>query len=184
MPQNPEPLAIELTTSSCRTGDGGRANMQGFLTIVDRPEFWFSETSTLAFACCFLQERKETRFLATEVLIHLIEKRKLDLALFAKKLTFLISNKYGVLMRCIDALVAIKDISPLYNNVLFTILDTMLGQLKIADKLPLNFKKLLEHYLDMMVKTGGKPSTDTLTFLLQWQDTASLKNLIKQIAKP
>lgn len=184
MPQNPDPLAIRLIISSCQHADAGRSDMQGFLSIVDRPEFWFSETSTLTFACCFLQERKETRFLASEVLIHLIEKRKLDLALFAEKLAFLISGKYGVLMRCVEALVAIKDISPLYNNVLFTILDTMLGQLKIAEKLPLNFKKLLEHYLDIMVKTGQKPSAPTLAFLAQWQDNASLKNLIKQIAKP
>lgn len=184
MPQNPEPLAIKLTTSSCRNAEFGRANMQGFLTIVGRPEFWFSETSTLAFACCFFQERKEIRFLASEVLIHVIEKRKLDLSLFAEKLAFLISGKYGVLMRCIDALMAIKDISPLYNHVLFKILDTMLGQLKIADKLPLNFKKLLEHYLDVLVKTGEKPSAATLAFLAPRHDNASLKNLIKQIAKP
>lgn len=181
MPQNPEPLSIRLAISSCQNGDFGRSDMQGFLRIVDRPEFWFSDASMLVFACCFLLERKETRFLATEVLIQLIEKRKLDLGLFGEKLAFLISGKYGVLLRAIDALVAIKDVSPIHNTALFMILNTVLTTLKIEEKLPLNFKKLLEHYLDILVKTTQKPADAAQAFLKKWQDNPSIKHLVKQI---
>ena len=180
MPQNPEPLSIRLAISSCQNGDFGRSDMQGFLRIVDRPEFWFSDASMLVFACCFLQEKKETRFLATEVLIHLIENRKLDLGLFGEKLAFLISGKYGVLLRCVDALAAIKDVSPIHNTALFMILNTILANLKIEEKLPLNFKKLLEHYLDILVKTAQHPTDTAQAFLKKWQDIPSVKNLIKQ----
>lgn len=184
MPQNPEPLAVRLLASVCKHSSDDSNALKGFLNLLYRPEFCFSDPVFLVFACSFFQEKKETRLLATEVLIHLIEQRKLDLTAFGEKIARLISEKYGALLRCIDALAAIKDVSPLHNAALAMLLDTVFENLQIADKLPLNFKKLLEHYLDMLVKTNQKPAEAAQAFLLQWQNVSSIKNLIKQIVKP
>jgi hypothetical protein len=61
------------------------------------------------------------------------------------------------------------------------ILNTLLSKLNVEEKLPLNFKKLLEHYLDILVKTAQKPADAAQAFLKKWQDNASIKNLVKQI---
>ncbi|HOY20851.1 MAG TPA: DUF6493 family protein [Haliscomenobacter sp.] len=181
MPQNPEPLALRLAASACKHTDYSSTELKGFLDIVNRPEFWFSELTTLVFACCFFQEKKDTRFMATEVLINSIEQRKLDVSIFGEKIAFLISGKYGALLRCIDALAAIKDVSAGHNLALFMILDTVFKNLNIQEKLPTNFKKLVEHYLDVTAKTQQQPSPEARAFFTKWKENASLKNLIKQI---
>lgn len=183
MPQNPEPLAFRLLTMSCTNSSDDTSGLKGFLSLLYRPEFWFSDPTYLVFATCFFQEKKDTRLLATEVLIHLIEQRKLDLDAFGEKIARLISEKYGVLLRCIDALMAIKDVSPLHNTALFMILDAVFKNLHIVDKLPANFKKLLENYLDMLVKTKRKPSPEAQLFLQKWQANTTLKKLINEVLK-
>lgn len=183
MPQNPEPLALRLAASACKHADHSSIELKGYLDIVNRPEFWFSELTTLVFACSFFQEKKDIRFMATEVLINLIEQKKLDAHFFGEKAAFLISGKYGVLLRFIDALVAIKDVSPLHNAALFQILDAVVRNLNIQEKLPTNFKKLVEHYLDVMTKTQQQPSPEALGFFVQWKENASIKNLVKQLVK-
>ena len=119
--------------------------------------------------------------MSTEVLINSIEQRKLDVTVFGEKIAFLISGKYGALLRCIDALAAIKDVSAGHNLALFMILDAVFKNLNIQEKLPTNFKKLVEHYLDVTAKTQQQPSPEARAFFTKWKENASLKNLIKQI---
>lgn len=183
MPQNPEPLAFRLLKTSCASANGGGNDLLGFLQLTTRPEFWFSDITMLVFACCFFQENKEVRFTASEVLLQQVEAKSLNVAIFGQKIALLMTEKYGVLSRCIDALLALRDISPLHNSALFMLLDSLFQHLNFQDKLPTNFKKLVENYIDMMAKTQEKPSQSALNFLKKWKEVPSLKGLLKAIIK-
>ncbi|WP_409416022.1 DUF6493 family protein [Flavobacterium sp. PS2] len=182
MPQNGDALAITLL-HNCGTGDGAKPDLKGFLDIINRPEFQFSDTTLLLYACSFFQEKKDIRLMASEVLINLVEKQAIDMELFAQKLAFLASGKYGVFLRLVDGLIAIKDVSPLHNDALLKLFNSFFENLDLKDKLPTNFKKIIENYLDVLTKTNQKPSSKAIVFFEQWKDNASLKSLIKQILK-
>ena len=181
MPQNNDPLACQLLEESCNVTDGTNNELKGFLTIVNQSGFEFSDTSLLVFCCCFFQEKKEIRLLATEVLINLIENKSIDIVLFAEKASYLISNKYGVLLRFIEAVVALKDISALHNSALFLLLDGIFKNIKVDEKLPTNFKKMVEIYADILLKTNQKPAEEAKLFFEKLQENNALKALIKQI---
>jgi hypothetical protein len=181
MPQNGETLGLNLLAFACKKADAAANDIKSFLNIVNRPEFWFSDITTLVFACCFFQEKKDIRFMTTEVLIHLIEAKKINAMQLSEKLAFLINGKYGVLLRFIDVLMGIKDVSPLHNSALFIILDTVLKHVELGDKLPPNFKKLVEHYTDIIAKTGQKPSAEAINSFDKLGENTALKGLIQQI---
>ncbi|MBF7090784.1 WGR domain-containing protein [Flavobacterium sp. ALJ2] len=181
-PQNDDALAITLL-QNCGTGDGAKPDLKGFLDIINRPEFTFSNTSLLLYACCFFQEKKDIRLMASEVLINLVEKQTINMEVFAQKLAFLATEKYGVFLRMVDGLIAIKDVSPLHNDALLKLFNSFFENLDLKDKLPTSFKKIVENYLDVLTKTNQKPSPKATVFFEQWKDNASLKSLIKQILK-
>lgn len=181
-PQNDDALAITLL-QNCGTGDGSKPDLKGFLDIINRPEFTFSDTSLLLYACSFFQEKKDIRLMASEVLINLVEKQAVDMEVFAQKLAFLATGKYGVFLRMVDGLIAIKDVSPLHNDALVKLFNSFFENLDLKDKLPTSFKKIVENYLDVLTKTNQKPSPKATVFFDQWKDNASLKSLIKQILK-
>lgn len=181
MPQNNQPLAFLLLAKNCKTANGTNNELKGFLNITNMPGFKFDTTSLLVFACCFFQEKKEVRLLASEIIIYLIEKQNIDILLFSEKIAYLISNKYGVLLRLIDGIIGLKDISPLHNSALFLILDGIFKRIELKDKLPTNFKKLVENYLDVIAKTNQKPSIESIQFFEKHKENNSLKPLIKQL---
>lgn len=181
-PQNPDALALTLL-NNCRITDGSKPELRGFLDVMNRPEFRFSENALMLFAACFFQEKKDLRLLASETLINLIEKQILDIEKFSEKTAFLASEKYGAFARLTDGVIALKDISPLHNSALLQFFNTFFSNLNIKDKLPTNFKKMIENYVDILIKTNQKPSKKSIAFFEQWKDNASLKSLIKQILK-
>jgi predicted DNA-binding WGR domain protein len=181
MPQNNDSLAINLLDKSCRITDGTNNELKGFLNIVNHAGFQFSDTSLLLFSCCFFQEKKDIRLLASEVLINLVENQSIDISLFAEKSAYLISNKYGVLLRFIEAISALKDISVLNNSALFLLIDGIFENIELQEKLPTNFKKMVENYLDMMLKTNQKPAEATKAFFEKLKENKALKVLIKKI---
>lgn len=181
MPQNNEPLAYLLLAKNCKTADGTNNELKGFLNIINLPGFQFDITSMQVFACCFFQEKKDIRLLASEILINIVEKKNIDITLFSEKVAYLITNKYGVLLRLIDGIIALKDVSPLHNSALFLVLDGIFKQIELKDKLPTNFKKLVENYLDVIAKTNQKPSVESIQFFEKHKENNSLKPLIKQL---
>jgi hypothetical protein len=180
-PQNTESIAYNLLGTSCRHTSESSAALKGYLNVVNTPEFHFSDPTILAFACCFFQDKKDIRFLATEVLINVIQNQALETTVLGEKLAFLISNGYGVLLRAIDSIMAIKDVSPMHNSALMQILESFFQNVEFKEKLPTNFKKIVENYMDLLIKTNQKPSTKSLEFFEKWKENASLKALIKQI---
>ena len=180
-PQNPEPLAILMLQAACANTNGSSDGLEAYLDITDRPEFWFSENSMLVFACCFFHEKKNTRLMATEVLINHIQRRTINPEKFGATIARLISEKYGVVLRVVDSLAAVKDVSALHNSALQAILDNIFKQVKIKEKMPVNFKKLVEHYLDLLYKTRQPPSPETRKFFERWQENNAMKVLAKKI---
>ncbi|WP_115810082.1 DUF6493 family protein [Flavobacterium aquicola] len=181
MPQNNDPLACLLLEKCCHVTDGTNNELKGFLTIVNRSGFQFSDISLLVFACCFFQEKKDIRLLASEVLINLVEYQSIDIHSFAEKNAFLISNKYGVLLRLVESIITLKDISPLHNSALFLLLDGIFQNLELKEKLPVNFKKMVENYVDVLSKTNQKPTAKTKAFFEKLKENTALKALVKQI---
>ncbi|MFH6994439.1 DUF6493 family protein [Flavobacterium sp. FlaQc-48] len=181
-PQNSDALALTLL-NNCNIADGAKPELKGFLGVINRPEFRFSDISLLLFAVCFFQEKKDLRLMASEVLINLIEKQAIDVEKLAEKIALLSSEKYGVFVRMADALIAIKDVSPLHNSALLQLLNSFFANLDLKEKLPTNFKKIAEGYLDVLTKTNQKPSAKAILFFEQWKDHTALKSLIKQILK-
>lgn len=183
MPQNTDALSWFVLRSACAHASGGVQESKGFLNVINGKGFRFSDTSMLVFACMFFMDKKETRLMASEVLINLIEKRSIDIELFAVKLAYLASNKYGAFLRLIESISALKDVSALHNSAFVQLLEAIFKHLVLSDKLPVNFKKLVEHYIDILYKTQQEPAATSINFFERWKDNASLKGLIKQIIK-
>lgn len=181
-PQNPDALAMTLL-SNCTVPDGSKPELKGFLDVLNRPEMRFSDNVLFLFALCFFQEKKDLRLLASETLINLIEKQVIDIEKFAEKAAFTATGKYGAFSRLTDGIIALKDISPLCNSALLQFFNTFFARLEVNEKLPTNFKKMVENYVDVLIKTNQKPSEKAIAFFEQWKDNASLKSLIKQILK-
>lgn len=183
MPQNADSLACFLIQSSCAFPEGGGNELKGFLNVMNNGGFPFSDMIMLVFACTFFQSKKEVRLMAAEVLINLIEQKAVDLELLAKKLAYLASNKYGAFLRLADSIGTIKDVSALHNFAYLQLLEGVFKHLNISEKLPVNFKKLVEHYIDVLYKTNQQPSATSIAFYEKWKDNPTLKTLIKQIIK-
>ena len=181
-PQNSDALAMTLL-NNCVIPDGSKPELRGFIDVINRPEFRFSENVLFLFALCFFQEKKELRLLASETLINLIERQVIDMEKFAEKAAFTATGKYGAFSRLTDGIIALKDISPLHNSALLLFFNTFFANLDVQEKLPTNFKKMVENYVDVLIKTNQKPSEKAIAFFEQWKDNASLKSLIKQILK-
>ncbi|SMC47002.1 DUF6493 family protein [Pedobacter africanus] len=183
MPQNADALACFLIHSSCSNADKGGNELKGFLNLLNNGGFPFSDLSTLVFACTFFQSKKEIRLMAAEVLINLVEQQTIDITLLAEKLGYLALNKYGAFLRLVEGIGTLKDVSSLHNSAYLQLSEGIFKQLNNAEKLPVNFKKMAEHYVDVLYKTNQQPSAISITFYSKWKDNASLKALIKQIIK-
>lgn len=183
MPQNADALACFLINASCSTSDKGGSEQKGFLNLLNNGGFPFSDLTLLVFACTFFQSKKDIRLMAAEVLLNLIEQRAIDLELLAEKLGYLSLNKYGAFLRLVDSIGTLKDVSALHNSAYLQLMEGIFKHLADAEKLPINFKKMVEHYIDVLYKTNQKTSETSIAFYEKWKDNASLKALIKQIIK-
>lgn len=180
MPQNADALSCFLLRGACLHASNGGESLKGFLHLINGKGFRFSPLSMLVFACTFFNDKKEVRLTAAEVLINLVEKKAVNTSLLAAALAFLATNKYGPFSRLIESIEMLKDVSPQHNSAFFVSIEDILKELHV-EKLPVNFKKLVEHYVDLLHKTKQKPSPAALAFFEKWQDSSSLKGLIKQI---
>jgi len=75
----------------------------------------------------------------------------------------------------------LKDFSGLHQMAYLQMVEGILERLKVGDKLPTNFKKMAEHYVDVLYRTKQKPAAQTIAFFEHWKDNSSLKTLVKQI---
>lgn len=183
MPQNKEPLALKLLLAACVNTSSGSDILTAFLHLANRTDFVFSNYCSTVFACCFFMDKKDVRLLASEVMYQKIENQTLPMEQLYLVFAYLISNNYGVFGRFSDAVLSIKDSSPLHNQALFLLLDGVLSNWTLVEKLPTNFKKFMENYYDLATKLNQKPSDKAKQFLMPFQENTSLKKLVQALTK-
>lgn len=180
MPQNGSALALKLLNSLHNNPVGA---LKAFLGIVHQPYFRFEGYALLVYASCFMDERKDVRLMASEVLHDLVERQHIPLQGLAACASELAEKQFGPLARFADGLFALKDSSPLHNSALFVLLDSLLGCLSPESKRPSNLRKILEHYLDTAMKTQQQPSARARVYLDSLAGSPALKKLIQQLAQ-
>jgi hypothetical protein len=63
------------------------------------------------------------------------------------------------------------------------LLDGVLSNWTLGEKLPTNFKKFIENYYDLATKLNLKPSEKAKQFLMPFQENTSLKKLVNLLIK-
>lgn len=183
MPQNDQALASILLKFGCKSADEGSNELNGFLEVCSKPEFRFTESAMLVVACSFFNKNVKTRTYGGEVLLLLIQNQKIDVKELGKILGYLITESYGPLQRFLDAVSIIRDVSPLHNSALALLLNELVLNFEGKEKLPVNFKKLLEFFLDLTMKTNAKPNALLQNKLKELEKYSGIKSIVKQFSE-
>ncbi len=184
MPQNTEALANKILIANCKLAAASKNSMFGFLDVVLRSEFKLRYYGMNLFACCFFMDNKEIRIKASEVLYMGMSQELLDINALGQSCANLINNEYGVFSRFIESIITVKDTSALHNTALKTLVEVIFSNLDKKEKTPVNFKKIIECYYDLITKLDTSPSPNTKEFLMFYKDHSSFKKLISQILTP
>ena len=182
IPQQPEALFTVIARYGILTANGSASASQS-LNLMLQPGFQFRDMSMLVLACGVLAKKRETGALAAEVLIHHVAEQTLDTDALGDRLGWLLANSYAPVQRLIDVLNLVKDVSPVHNKALLQTLDALFVPFSAVGTLPKNTAKLLELYLDLLVKSGDSPSQATVATLTNWQSVSSLKKRCTEILK-
>lgn len=182
MPQNDQALASYLLRYCCEFTEGMiHENLRSFLHIASHRSFHFTETAYYVIAgSCFYNDAGLRSF-AGEVLLFLIDKRRIDVRQFGEKLAWLLFEGYAPLQRFLDVASMIRDHSALHNGALRALLEAIVAGFEPGYKLPVGFKKLLEMYYDLLTKTKQEPGAAVLQNLTKIPPTGSLKPILKQL---
>ena len=184
MPQNIEALANKILIANCKLAAASKNSMFGFLDVVLRSEFKLRYYGMNLFACCFFMDNKEIRIKAAEVLHMGMSQELLDINALGQSCANLINNEYGVFTRFIESIITVKDASILHNTALKMLVEVIFSNLDKKEKTPVNFKKIMECYYDLITKLDKSPSPNTKEFLTFYKDHSSFKKLISQILTP
>ncbi|MBD2705641.1 WGR domain-containing protein [Spirosoma sp. BT702] len=174
LPQQPESLFTVVAKYGSLSSETSPA-VAPALACMLQPGFRIRTMSMLVLATGLLAKKRETGTLAAEVLIHHFGEQTLDAVQLGDRLGWLLADNYAPLQRLADALNLVRDVSPLHNQALLLLLDALFARLAEAAELPKNTKKLLELYIDLLVKRQATPPAETVTTLKMWQQIASLK---------
>lgn len=181
IPQNVEPIYVNILTTTFDTSTTGSSVIEGGLSIMLSERMSFGEASLLFLACACLHQKREYRGLAAEVMIFHFEQQRIKPSELGAVLGFLLQYNYAPVARLVDVLNLVKDVSFRHNLALVLLLDEMLVVFESSNSLPINFKKLLEIHLDILVKTRQKPSGKLTHNLEKWAQVNSLKSIVKQL---
>ncbi|MFD2970200.1 DUF6493 family protein [Sphingobacterium bambusae] len=181
MPQNPEALALFLTSVYSRMNDYAGKSSSALLHCMLHPSYVIDLQSSFYLATCCFNKEKEVRIIAGEVLLHSVEQGRLQPSVMGKDIGFLISHNYGPLGRLIDVLAAVKDISPSQTDALRQVLEATFIATQLGEKPPLNLKKLLEMYFDVKSKSISAIGKNVLEALQRFETVKSLQSILKKI---
>lgn len=119
--------------------------------------------------------------MAIEVLITAIDRQRLPVQDLGKFLGILISHTYGPLGRVEEVLGQCRDISSKHNNALIQVIDEMLLHYTIGEKMPTNFKKLIELYYDLINKENQELSVEIKQVFENLMVFKSLQPILKKL---
>lgn len=183
MPQNTESLSLFLTMGFNTKSDWGGKSSASYLKEMLYEFFRFDQQSNLYLATSLFNKEKEVRAMAVEVILATINENRLDTAALGKQVGMLLSNGYGPIGRCVDVLEQCRDISSKHNNALLQLLDSALLHYDIAEKMPTNFKKIVEYYYDLMSKEQYRLANELVHVFEKLETYKSLQPILKKIRK-
>ena len=183
MPQNTESLSLFLTIGLNRKSDWGGKSSAAYLEEMLYNFFRFDQQSNLYLATSLFNKEKEVRAMAVEVILAAVNENRLDTTLLGEQLGMLLSNGYGPIGRCVEVLEQCRDISSKHNNALLQLLDVAFAHYNIAEKMPTNFKKIIEYYYDLMNKEQYHFPDDLQQVFEKLEIYKSLQPILKKIRK-
>lgn len=183
MPQNTESLSMFLTLGFNSKSDIGGKAPAVYLKQMLYHFFKLDEQSNLYLASSMFNKEKEVRAMAVEVLLATINENRLDTAIVGKQLGVLLSHGYGPIGRFVEGLEQCRDISSKHNYALLKLLDATLMNYTLAEKMPTNFKKIIEYYYDLMTKEQYNTPAELNNVLEQLEAYKSLQPILKKIKK-
>jgi len=181
IPQAPESLFTLLLMAGCRLSELTVAATSGLRLMLDK-HFRFREMSTTLLACGLIASKREDRGLAAEVLIQHMSTQTIDPITVGQQLGALLRESYAPVQRFAESLQLIKDVSPEHNKALLMLLEEVIHAFGLISEAPKNTKKLIEIYIDLLVKTGERPEASVLSLLERWS-SGTLKPLILSLQK-
>ncbi|WP_313266604.1 DUF6493 family protein [Sphingobacterium sp.] len=181
MPQNTESLSMFLTMGLNNKSDIGGKSSAAYLQEMLYDFFHFDQQSNLYLATSLFNKEKEVRAMAVEVILAAVNENRLDTTLLGEQLGMLLSNGYGPIGRCVEVLEQCRDISSKHNNALLQLLDAAFVHYIIAEKMPTNFKKIVEYYYDLMNKEQYHFTDDLQQVFEKLEIYKSLQPILKKI---
>jgi hypothetical protein len=179
VPQAPEGLFTLLLKCGCRLSDITAEAVSGLRLMLDK-HFHFREMSGILLACGLVAGKREDRGLAAEVLILHMGAQTIDAAAIGRHAGALLRESYAPVQRLAETLQLIRDISPLHNKAISMLIEEVLLSFGLLTEPPKNTKKLLEVYLDVLVKTCEKPDAAILSLIERWASGA-LKPILNSL---
>lgn len=183
MPQNTESLSMFLTMGLNSKSDIGGKSSAAYLQEMLYDFFRFDQQSNLYLATSLFNKEKEVRAMAVEVILAAVNENRLDTTVLGEQLGMLLSNGYGPIGRCVEVLEQCRDISSKHNNALLQLLDVAFAHYNIAEKMPTNFKKIIEYYYDLMNKEQYHFPDDLQQVFGKLEIYKSLQPILKKIRK-
>jgi len=183
MPQNTESLSLFLTLAYKNKSEAGGKSTAAYLQEMLYDFFVIDLQSALYLATSMFDKEKEVRAMAVEVLIATIQANRLPIELVGKHLGMLLSSGYGPIGRFAEVLEQCRDISSLHNNALLQVLDVAFLRYTIAEKMPTNFKKIVELYYDLLHKEQYLVSEHVQQVFANLEVYKSLQPILKKIKK-
>jgi hypothetical protein len=142
----------------------------------------FAESTTLLLAVSLLHHAPSCRALALETLLNASTMGRLQPAVLGHWLGRLLTAEYAPLARLADLLLQAQAVSPEMDDALTQILDALLPELPAA---PLRgLRKLLELYVDLVVRAGCSVPAAVLGRLGEWRAAAALKKVLDNLPAP
>ncbi|HCU45566.1 MAG TPA: hypothetical protein DF610_12545 [Sphingobacterium sp.] len=92
------------------------------------------------------------------------------------------SHTYGPLGRLEDVLGQCRDISSKHNQALIKIIEYMFLSYAIGEKMPTNFKKLIELYYDLVHKENQNISVEIKEVFEKLMIFKSLQPILKKLS--
>lgn len=183
LPHNPAPLHWHLLRTACRTDDQGaegRVLMQQLLHSLLNPGPAFAESTSVLLAVGLTHSAPVCRALALEVLLSAVEQHRLASPDLGQALGRLLAAEFVPIQRLADQLAQARAISPLTDDALRQILETLLPALPGATPLR-NTRKLLDAYADLLARNRQAAPPAVQERLREWQATASLKKVASSL---
>jgi len=183
MPQNTESLSMFLTMGLNSKSDIGGKSSAAYLQEMLYDFFRFDQQSSLYLATSLFNKEKEVRAMAVEVILAAVNENRLDTTVLGEQLGMLLSNGYGPIGRCVEVLEQCRDISSKHNNAILQLLDAAFAHYNIAEKMPTNFKKIIEYYYDLMNKEQYHFPEDLQQIFEKLEIYKGLQPILKKIRK-